>query len=95
VNNEAVSDEATTPRLRRGVKFRFDETRQAWVLLAPEKLFTPEGTAIEVLKRVDGARTLGEIIDDLASVFQVPRDLIAKDVAAMLRDLEAKGAVSL
>jgi pyrroloquinoline quinone biosynthesis protein D len=90
-----VTDETVTPRLRRGVKFRFDETRQAWVLLAPEKLFTPEGTAVEILKRVDGARTLGEIVDDLASVFQAPRELIARDVETMLRDLETKGAVSL
>ena len=90
-----MSDEAVTPRFRRGVRFRFDEIRQAWILLAPEKLFTPEGTAVEILKRVDGARTLGEIIDDLAGVFQAPRDLIANDVEAMLRDLAAKGAVSL
>jgi pyrroloquinoline quinone biosynthesis protein D len=90
-----VADEAVTPRFRRGVKFRFDETRQAWVLLAPEKLFTFEGPAVEILKRVDGARTLGEIVDDLASVFQAPRDLIARDVETMLRDLEGKGAMSL
>ena len=90
-----MSDETVIPRLRRGVKFRFDDTRQAWVLLAPEKLFTPVGTAVEVLKRVDGERTLDQIVDDLASVFQAPRDLIARDVEAMLRDLEGKGAVSL
>lgn len=90
-----MSEESATPRLRRGVKFRFDDTRQAWVLLAPEKMFTPQGTAIEILKRVDGARTLGEIIDDLAQAFQAPRELIAGDVIAMLRDLEIKGAVSL
>ena len=90
-----MTDETVTPRLRRGVKFRFDETRQAWVLLAPEKLFTPQGTAVEILKRVDGTRTLGEIVDDLAGAFQAPRDLIARDVETMLRDLETKGAVSL
>ena len=90
-----MSDEAVTPRFRRGVRFRFDEARQTWILLAPEKLFTPEGTAIEVLKRVDGVRTLGGIIDELASVFAAPRDLIATDVTAMLDDLSAKGVVTL
>ncbi len=88
-------DEAAAPRLRRGVKFRFDEARQAWVLLAPERMFTLQGTAIEIVRRVDGARTLGEIVDDLSQTFQAPRELIAGDVVAMLRDLEAKGAVSL
>ena len=90
-----MTGDSVTPRFRRGVKFRYDETRQAWILLAPEKLFTPEGTAIEILKRVDGARTLEAIIDDLAGVFQAPRDLIERDVEAMMRDLEAKGVVSL
>src|SRR5205085_7789311 len=90
-----VSDEALTPRFRRGVRFRFDEARQTWILLAPEKLFTPEGTAIEILKRVDGVRTLGSIIDDLAKDFAAPRDLIAADVSDMLDDLSAKGVVSL
>ncbi len=88
-------DEASTPRFRRGVKFRFDDARQSWILLAPEKLYMPEGTAIEILKRMDGRRTLGDIIDELASVFQAPRDLIAADVTGMLDDLNKKGVVSL
>jgi pyrroloquinoline quinone biosynthesis protein D len=90
-----VSDEAATPRFRRGVRFRFDATREAWILLAPERLFTPKGTAVEVLKRIDGVRTLGAIIDELAAAFAAPREVIAEDVAAMLNDLAAKGAVSL
>jgi len=90
-----MSGELATPKFRRGVRLRFDEARQAWVLLAPEKMFTPQGTAIEVLKRVDGVRNLAAIIDDLATTFQAPRDVIAADVAEMLRDLSAKGVVSL
>lgn len=90
-----MTDEAAIPRFRRGVRFRFDDSRNAWIVLAPEKLFNPEGTAIEILKLVDGARTIGVIVDDLASVFQAPRDLIAGDVVAMLDDLNAKGVVSL
>ncbi len=90
-----MSDEAAAPRFRPGVRFRFDEPRQAWILLAPEKLFMPEGTAIEILKRVDGVRTLGAIIDDLAGAYQAPRALIAADVIAMLDDLNAKGVVRL
>ncbi|MDA8248166.1 MAG: pyrroloquinoline quinone biosynthesis peptide chaperone PqqD [Rhodospirillales bacterium] len=88
-----AADEAAVPRLRRGVKFRHDPVRDAWVLLAPERLFQPDATAVEVLKLVDGARTLGAIIDDLAARFAAPRDLIAADVAALLRDLGEKGAI--
>ncbi|MEO7026381.1 MAG: pyrroloquinoline quinone biosynthesis peptide chaperone PqqD [Caulobacteraceae bacterium] len=87
--------EAVVPRLRPGVKFRFDAARAAWVLLAPERVFQPDAVASEVLRRVDGERTLGAIIDDLADAFSAARPTIAADVAAMLRDLAGKGVVSL
>ena len=87
--------ETAVPALARGVKFRFDEVRQRWVLLAPERLFVPDDQAVEIIKLVDGSRSLGSIIDDLAARFNAPRELIAGDVAAMLADLSAKGAIRL
>lgn len=85
----------TVPRFRRGVKFRFDAVRQTWVLLAPEKLFMPDEIAVEILKLVDGERSIDGIVDDLAARFQAPRDLIATDVTAALQDLSVRGAVQL
>jgi len=90
-----AADEAAVPHLRRGMKFRFDAVREAWVLLGPERLFQPDATAVEVLKLVDGARTLGGIIDDLTARFAAPRAVIAADVIALLRDLAAKGALEI
>lgn len=91
----SAPSDAAVPTLGRGVKFRFDEVRQNWVLLAPERLFVPDEQAVEILKLVDGIRSLGAIVDDLADRFNAPRDLIARDVAAMLADLADKGAVKL
>ena len=91
----SAPSDAAVPTLGRGVKFRFDEVRQNWVLLAPERLFVPDEQAVEILKLVDGIRSLGAIVDDLADRFKAPRDLIARDVAAMLGDLADKGAVKL
>jgi pyrroloquinoline quinone biosynthesis protein D len=90
-----VLDDATVPALARGVKFRFDDVRKAWVLLAPERLFVPDEPAVEILKLVDGVRSLGGIIDELAARFNAPRELIRNDVVAMLGDLGDKGAISL
>jgi len=81
------------PAFRRGVKFRFDAVRDAWVLLAPEKLFMPDEITTEILKLVDGARTIDTIVDDLAARFDAPRELIADDVARVLADLAARGAI--
>ena len=49
---------------------------------------------VEVLKRIDGQRTVGQVIDDLAAAFKAPRETIATDVQAMLGDLAAKGIVA-
>jgi pyrroloquinoline quinone biosynthesis protein D len=83
------------PRFRPGVKFRFDETRQAWVILAPEKLFLPDEIAVEILRRIDGTRGVGVIVEELAQAFQAPRAEIAADVGSMLADLAAKGVLVL
>jgi pyrroloquinoline quinone biosynthesis protein D len=88
-----VTGEAAAPAFAAGVKFRFDAVRDAWIVLAPERLFLPDEQAIEILKLVDGARTLGAIIDELAARYDAPRALIAGDVETMLSDLADKGVV--
>jgi pyrroloquinoline quinone biosynthesis protein D len=68
-------------------RFRFDETRQAWVVLAPERLLLPDEQAVEILRLIDGERDVDAIVDELASRFDAPREVIAGDVLAMLQDL--------
>ncbi len=88
-------DETSVPAFARGVRLRHDAARDVWIVLGPERMFSPDETALEVLKLVDGARNLGVIIDDLAARFAAPRAEIAEDVAAMLKELAEKGAVTL
>ncbi len=61
--------------------------------MAPERMFVPDETALEVLRLVDGARDAEAIIDLLAAKFAAPRAVIATDVQAMLDDLVVKGAL--
>lgn len=81
----------TVPRLVRGVRLRRDETRNAWVLLAPERVLTPDPVAVEILQRVDGKASLSEIVDDLAGVFAADRTQIDADVRTFLAGLAEKG----
>jgi pyrroloquinoline quinone biosynthesis protein D len=81
------------PRFAPGVKLRFDQTRQAWVVLAPERLFMPDEHAVEILKLIDGARAAGAIVDDLAQRFDAPRETIEADVFEMLQDLVDRGVL--
>lgn len=77
------------------VVFRFDDTRQRWIMMAPERLMLPDEQAVEILQLVDGKTGVGAIIDRLAIRYtQASRDVIAKDVTAMLQDLADKGCLA-
>lgn len=95
MTERALVNEEAIPRLPRGVKLRHDKARDAWVLLAPERVFMPDPIAVEILKRCNGQVTLAGIIDDLAQTYAAPREQIAKDVTVMLQDLADKGMVAL
>ncbi|WP_372622829.1 pyrroloquinoline quinone biosynthesis peptide chaperone PqqD [Falsiroseomonas sp.] len=82
-----------TPRFAPGVRLHHDKARERWVVMAPERMFVPDETALEVLRLVDGARDVDAIVDALAARFEAPRDVIAADVLAMLDDLIARGAL--
>jgi pyrroloquinoline quinone biosynthesis protein D len=74
----------------RHAKFRFDAVRQAWIVLAPERLLLPDEQAVAVLRLVDGMRDVDAITDVLSQEYQVPRDVIAADVLPMLQGLVDK-----
>ena len=83
--------EASRPILPRHAKLKFDETRQVWVILAPERVLAPDEIAVEVLQLCDGARSVADMIDRLAEKYADERGAIAADVIAMLQDLADKG----
>ena len=88
--NISVS-EASRPVLPRHARLKFDETRQRWVILAPERVLAPDEIALEVLQLFDGVRIVGAMIDQLAAKYAAKRDTIAADVIAMMQDLADKG----
>src|SRR3984957_7423917 len=88
--NISVS-EASRPVLPRPAKLKFDETRQVWVILAPERVLAPDEIAVEVLQLCDGVRSVAVMIDLLAEKYTAERSAIATDVVAMLQDLADKG----
>jgi len=81
------------PRLARGMRLTEDRTRGRLVIQAPERLFVPDETAVHVLQLIDGARTLDQVIDELAQRFAAPRGEIATDVQEMLADLMERRVV--
>jgi len=86
-------DEKSVPRFLPHMKLKFDEKRKRWMVLAPERLFLPDDTALEILRRCDGIATIRAIVDDLTRKFNAPSDVIMNDVRKLVQDFRDKGVL--
>ncbi|HSI38372.1 MAG TPA: pyrroloquinoline quinone biosynthesis peptide chaperone PqqD [Methylotenera sp.] len=50
-------------------RFQWEEAQQSYVILFPEGMVKLHGGAGEVIKRVDGKATVGDIVEDLKATF--------------------------
>jgi pyrroloquinoline quinone biosynthesis protein D len=82
------------PALPKHIKMRHDAGRGRWIVLAPERVFNPDETAVAVLKNCDGQRTVADIAKALSEEYQAPLEEITNDIVAMLQDLADKGVVT-
>ena len=73
----------------------FGDVRQRGVILAPERLLLPDEQAVEILSLVDGKTGIGTVVDRVAAHHtQASREIIAKEVVAMLQDLADKSVLA-
>jgi pyrroloquinoline quinone biosynthesis protein D len=95
MSDRLVVSATSVMRLAPHIVFRFDDVRQRWIMMAPERLMLPDEQAVEILHLVDGKASVEAIIDALAARYtQATRELIAGDVTAMLQDLADKRCLS-
>lgn len=79
--------------LPKHIKLRHDAGRGRWILLAPERVFNPDETAVAVLQLLDGQRSVSDVAEILSKQYQAPLEVITDDILAMLQDLTDKGVV--
>jgi pyrroloquinoline quinone biosynthesis protein D len=91
----AIVSATSRPALPRHIKLRRDAARNAWTILAPERVFTPDAIAVAVLKLCDADRSVEDIAIELARTYHAPKDRILADVTSMLQDLADKGVVTV
>ena len=60
---------AAVPALRPGYRMQWEPVQDCHVLLYPEGMVKLNGSAAEVLQRVDGQRSVNEIIAELQACF--------------------------
>jgi len=63
-------------------RFQWEEAQQSYVILFPEGMVKLHGGAGEILKRVDGKSTVGDIVSALKTAFPEAVD-IEKDILSM------------
>ncbi len=63
-------------------RFQWEEAQQSYVILFPEGMVKLHGGAGEILKRVDGKVSVGEIVAELKATFPDVED-IESDIVGM------------
>jgi pyrroloquinoline quinone biosynthesis protein D len=91
----AALDLEACPRLAPGVRLKYDEARSCWVVLAPERVLMPDETALEILQRCDGTKTINAVVDDLVTAYEADRGEILADVTELLNGLLEKRVLAL
>lgn len=85
---------STCPAMPRHIRMRHDPGRERWIILAPERVFDPDETAVAVLKLCDGKRSVDAIAETLAAEYNAPVDVVTNDIISMLQDLADKGVIT-
>jgi pyrroloquinoline quinone biosynthesis protein D len=78
-------------RVAKMFKLQWEEVQHSWVLLYPEGMVKLNGSAGEIMKRLDGTITVAELISALERDFATP-DLSA-DVLDFLHIAQGQGWV--
>ena len=59
----------SVPQMVSGKRLQWEQAQDCWVILYPEGMIKLNGSSAEIMKRIDGMRTVAEIIADLKVAF--------------------------
>ncbi|WP_367849059.1 pyrroloquinoline quinone biosynthesis peptide chaperone PqqD [Rhodoferax sp. WC2427] len=81
------------PRIASLFRLQWEEVQKSWVLLYPEGMVKLNGSAGEILKRLDGKTSVQAVVDALESDFGKPG--LASDVLDFLAIARRQGWIKL
>ena len=88
-NDETVLN--SSPSLSAMFRLQWEEVQQSWVLLYPEGMVKLNGSAGEIIKRLDGKKTVTALIAELEKDFEATG--LQDDVLAFLEIADKQGWV--
>jgi pyrroloquinoline quinone biosynthesis protein D len=80
------------PRLVAHYRLQWEEVQNAWVLLYPEGMVKLNGSAGEIMHRIDGEKTVQALIDELEKQFETAG--LTADVLDFLAIAQRQGWVT-
>jgi pyrroloquinoline quinone biosynthesis protein D len=86
---------ADRPYLPIHVVLKHDASRDRWVLLAPERVLSPDPVALDVLRLCNGRRSIAGIAEELAEQYDAPYGRILDDITTLLAKLIDQGVIAL
>ena len=89
MNARVPLNEELPIELQRQYRLQWEEVQQSWVLLYPEGMIRLEGSAGEIMKRVNGRANLHAIVAELEQAF--PGVDLRGDVVEFLEVAHGKG----
>jgi pyrroloquinoline quinone biosynthesis protein D len=89
---ESTIDLREVPEVSRRFRLQYEKAQSAWVLLYPEGMVKLSDSAAEIMKRLDGSRSVEALIRDLESAF-AGADL-QRDVLDFLQAARANGWIT-
>ena len=93
--NEATATIGLThqPHMASHYRLQWEEVQKSWVLLYPECMVKLNGSAGEIMHRLDGIKTVQTVIDDLEKQFEAAD--LTSDVLDFLAIAQRQGWVKL
>ena len=82
------------PRLKPGVRRRYDAARGQNILLAPERVLVLDDIANAVLEKLDGTTAIWALCAALAEQYETDVETVQADVLELLADLRDKGMIT-
>lgn len=79
------------PRLPCHLRLQWEEVQQAWVLLYPEGMVKLNGSAGEIMRRLDGKKTVQDVVGELEHAYDAGN--LAGDVLEFLHIALERGWV--
>lgn len=87
--NEPALTPDIVPRIAPLYRFQWEEAQQCHVLLYPEGMVRLSGSAGEIMKRVDGTTSVGQLVEALRTAF--PGVDLERDVYTFLETAYGHG----